>query len=88
MLFPNDGFYMTKRLVFLIVEILGHLLFSFSHLQETTCTEKDGWCIKDISDKCRNIMYKYTERLLSRDDTVQMSFSERKCSASTVKGQK
>ena len=46
--------------------------------QETTCTEKDGWCIKDMTDQCRDIMYKYTERLLSTDDTVQQSFAKRK----------
>ncbi|GAB1606986.1 general transcription factor 3C polypeptide 5-like [Argonauta hians] len=25
--------------------------------QETVCDEKDGWCIKEMNDKCREIMY-------------------------------
>ncbi|CAI9738629.1 Hypothetical predicted protein [Octopus vulgaris] len=25
--------------------------------QETVCDEKDGWCMKDMNDKCREIMY-------------------------------
>lgn len=25
--------------------------------QEVVCDEKDGWCIKDMNDKCREIMY-------------------------------
>ena len=48
--------------------------------QETVCSEKDGWCIITMTDRCRDIMYKYTERLLSTDldEAVQESFHHRK----------
>lgn len=26
--------------------------------QEVVCDEKDGWCVKDMNDKCREIMYR------------------------------
>ena len=48
--------------------------------QEMVCSEKDGWCIITMTDRCRDIMYKYTERLLSTDldEAVQESFHHRK----------
>ncbi|KAL4219697.1 General transcription factor 3C polypeptide 5 [Mactra antiquata] len=39
--------------------------------KETVCNEKDGWCIEDFNNKCRDIMYQYLNKLLSSKDPVQ-----------------
>ncbi|XP_064616551.1 general transcription factor 3C polypeptide 5-like [Liolophura sinensis] len=35
---------------------------------ESECTEKDGWCIKGIGEKCRAIMYKHLKKLAHREE--------------------
>ena len=52
--------------------------------QEIKCTERDGWCARDIIDKCREIMFNITERLLTKDETVQQSFKKSKLIAVKV----
>ncbi|KAL5012603.1 hypothetical protein ScPMuIL_011154 [Solemya velum] len=35
--------------------------------QEEVCDEKDGWCVKDMGEKCRTIMAKYFNRLVEKE---------------------
>lgn len=35
--------------------------------QEEVCDEKDGWCVKDMGEKCRTIMAKYFNRLVQKE---------------------
>ena len=38
-------------------------------MQETTCKDKDGWCISDIQEKCRGILAVYVKELMNTDES-------------------
>ena len=35
-------------------------------LQETECSEKDGWCLHDTIEKCRDVVAKYIRTVTSK----------------------
>ncbi|XP_045195557.1 general transcription factor 3C polypeptide 5-like [Mercenaria mercenaria] len=42
--------------------------------KEKKCSEKDGWCVEDFNNRCRDIMYSYLNRLLGSGDSVEFKF--------------
>ena len=38
----------------------------FGQFQETECTERDGWCVENYQEKCREVIAGYVKEILSK----------------------